>query len=60
MKHTWAFCPSCKRWMIRCGKCGNNTCNGGYGTLPNGAECDLCPEAYSLYVSNVGNPELAL
>lgn len=32
--------------MVVCGKCGNNCCNAGYGTLPDGSECDACPSAY--------------
>lgn len=28
-----------------CGKCGNNTCNGGYGEI-DGKDCDQCPSAY--------------
>jgi hypothetical protein len=31
-----------------CGKCGNNCCNGGYGTLEDGSTCDMCPSAYDL------------
>lgn len=42
---------------VKCAKCGNNCCNGGYGILnavPNtprgstGEECDACPSAYEL------------
>lgn len=56
IEHTWAYCDHCERWMVRCGKCGNNTCNGMYGLLAADAECDLCPEAYALDDSNIGNP----
>lgn len=31
---------------VVCGKCGNNACNAGYGTLPDGSECDACQSAY--------------
>ncbi len=34
--------------MVICGKCGNNCCNGGYGTLPDGSKCDACPSAYDM------------
>jgi hypothetical protein len=43
--HYWDFCYLCDRRMVRCGKCGNPTCNGGYGTLPDGLRCDACPSA---------------
>jgi len=45
-KHLVGYCDLCDTEMIFCGKCGNNCCNGGYGTLENGLECDACPEAY--------------
>ncbi len=44
-QHTWSECEMCGP-MVRCGKCGNNCCNGGYGTLPDGSACDACPSAY--------------
>lgn len=31
---------------VICGKCGNNCCNGGYGELVDGSQCDACPSAY--------------
>jgi hypothetical protein len=31
--------------VVICGKCGNNTCNGGYGEF-GGIKCDQCPDAY--------------
>jgi hypothetical protein len=31
--------------MIICPKCGNNTCNAGYGEV-DGQKCDICPSAY--------------
>jgi hypothetical protein len=46
--HRWEFCPLCCGWMVVCGKCGNNCCNGGYGELPDGSPCDACPSAYDL------------
>ena len=44
MEHYWSDCPMCGP-MVVCGKCGNNSCNAGYGSI-NGAECDTCPSAY--------------
>jgi len=32
--HTVAYCPQCDTDMVKCGTCGNNCCNGGYGNLP--------------------------
>lgn len=46
-KHHWEDCEMCGR-MVVCGKCGNNCCNAGYGTLPDGSACDLCPSAYEM------------
>jgi len=45
VEHTWQICPMCGH-HVRCGKCGNNCCNGGYGTLEDGSTCDACPSAY--------------
>lgn len=39
------YCEFCERKALICGKCGNNTCNGGYGVV-DGVECDQCPIAY--------------
>lgn len=44
--HYWADCSLCGR-MVVCGKCGNNSCNGGYGTV-DGKDCDACPSAYDM------------
>lgn len=46
VQHKWAYCDDCKRDVVICGKCGNNCCNAGYGTLSDGSECDACPSAY--------------
>lgn len=43
--HYWIECTMCGP-TVKCGKCGNNCCNGGYGTLPTGEECEACPSAY--------------
>ncbi len=45
--HYWSDCEMCGRVVV-CGKCGNNCCNGGYGTLPDGLKCDACPSAYAM------------
>lgn len=42
--HRWFQCPMCGP-SVRCGKCGNNACNGGAGTV-DGADCDACNSAY--------------
>ena len=39
------YCSLCKRNMIICTTCGNNTCNGGYGTIGDKL-CTDCPKAY--------------
>lgn len=39
------YCSLCDCDVTICPKCGNNTCNGGYGTV-DGKECDVCPLAY--------------
>ena len=44
--HKWAYCDHCSVDTVYCGKCGNNTCNGGYGILPDGSDCDVCEDAY--------------
>jgi hypothetical protein len=51
--HRWANCPACGP-MVICGKCGNNCCNGGYGVLADGSDCDACPSAYDL--QGIGTP----
>jgi len=42
----WDWCDFCEKPFVRCPKCGNNTCNGGYGTDILGNECDVCRLAY--------------
>ncbi len=44
-KNTLSYCTLCKRDVVLCGVCGNNTCNGGYGEI-NGSRCKNCPSAY--------------
>lgn len=51
--HFVSYCEHCERRIVICGKCGNNTCNGGYGEVI-GPEpgtmipCDECPAAYEI------------
>ena len=45
--HRWGFCELCETEMVFCGKCGNNCCNGGYGSI-DGVKCDACSSAYDL------------
>lgn len=53
--HRWDDCGLCGR-MVRCGKCGNNSCNGGYGSV-DGVTCTACPSAYDM--QDAGEPESA-
>lgn len=48
-KHKLSCCELCEEVIFICYKCGNNTCNAGYGTLPDGSICDACPSAYEEY-----------
>ena len=41
----WSWCNLCNAPCIICPKCGNNTCNGGYGSI-NGETCEVCGLAY--------------
>jgi hypothetical protein len=43
--------------MVICKTCGNNTCNGTYGQLPDGSVCPDCPSAYDM-VNNTETPPL--
>ena len=56
-EHKWFLCTMCGPAVI-CGTCGNNTCNAGQGTLPNGEPCPDCEAAYqvchSFYESDLG------
>lgn len=59
-KHKWGACGMCGT-MVRCGLCGNNSCNSGSGYVwkdtgkvapfdswddPNATRCPGCPSAY--------------
>lgn len=50
--HTIAYCEQCEVYMIKCGTCGNNSCNGGYGssTVESYRQCPDCPDAYKTAV----------
>lgn len=50
MRHVWEWCDHCQRMVVICGKCGNNTCNGGHGIV-DGESCDRCDEAYDIYLT---------
>ena len=39
------WCSLCNTWYIKCPRCGNNSCNGGYGE--NG-KCLVCKDVYKL------------
>jgi len=45
--HKWFICELCGPSVV-CGKCGNNTCNAGYGEI-DGVRCDKCTDAYIFY-----------
>ncbi len=52
------WCELCGGFFVRCPKCGNNTCNGGYGQDKDGNECKFCPIAYDLmYAINKATKE---
>ena len=54
IEHRWAFCDHCDHDVVLCGKCGNNTCNGGHGEV-DGNPCDACDSAYELYLNTMNN-----
>lgn len=56
--HRWDYCDHCGHDVVICGKCGNNTCNGGHGTV-DGGECDVCESAYELYLKSMTNIDSA-
>lgn len=45
-EHYWSYCEQCQVEMVKCGTCGNNCCNGGFGQI-NGKECQDCVIAYA-------------
>ena len=53
-EHYWSYCEHCDHDVVICGKCGNNTCNGGYGEV-DAKECDTCPSAYELYLNTMNS-----
>lgn len=52
--HYWSWCSLCEHDVVICGKCGNNTCSGGYGTV-DGKECDACATAYQVYLNKMNS-----
>lgn len=48
-KHTISYCELCEEIIFICGRCGNNTCNAGYGILEDGTTCPECPDAYKAW-----------
>lgn len=53
-EHRWEYCDLCEHEVVICGKCGNNSCNGGSGTV-DGEPCDECDSAYELYIDRYNN-----
>lgn len=54
-KFKWIWCQQCEVATIRCPKCLNNCCNGGYGPsqgtihdkfVKHDSKCHVCPLAY--------------
>ena len=57
MNNYRSYCEHCQSDVIICGKCGNNTCNGGYGEV-DGVQCDQCPSAYQQYSNTTMNEKI--
>ena len=47
--YKWDWCSLCQGAYIICPLCGNNTCNGGSGTLADGTRCLKCEDAHAYY-----------
>ena len=47
--YKWGWCSHCQCAYIICPLCGNNTCNGGSGTLQDGTKCLKCDDAYKYH-----------
>lgn len=45
---SWGYCNTCEKAYLKCVKCGNNSCNGCYGELEDGTQCDLCQAVYAI------------
>lgn len=51
--HKRRWCTECVRWVVICGVCGNNVCNGGSGKSAGlHPTCD-CEEAYAFTYGEV-------
>lgn len=47
--YKFEWCSLCRVYFLRCPKCGNNSCNGGWGSIDGGqGNCDECPKCYEL------------
>lgn len=46
----WGYCDHCRTTYLKCPKCGNNSCNGGYGKIwidvDISIDCDICESIY--------------
>lgn len=51
------YCGICGGFYVECPKCGNNTCNGTYGTMPDGTHCDVCETMYDIMYKLGGSEE---
>ena len=49
------YCGMCGGFYVKCPKCGNNSCNGTYGTMPDGSQCDICTYMYDIMYKLNGN-----
>jgi len=45
LKLELVWCYTCGGLYVKCPRCGNNSCNGGYGE---DGKCPVCPQAYEL------------
>jgi hypothetical protein len=49
------WCELCGGFFVRCPRCGNNSCNGGYGE---DGKCPVCPLAYEVMYALSKPPEI--
>lgn len=53
-EHRWSYCSHCMTAMVLCGRCGNNSCNGGTGD-----DCpDECADARAFEAANAPPADL--
>lgn len=55
-KHFIDYCGLCQCYMVRCGVCNNNCCNGGSGEI-DGVTCQDCLDAYAIQDLYDANPD---